>query len=224
MYNQDDINLRKAYQQVNEVFGKNYLGLLGNKMLSKFSATAEENVRLIRYANKWADQMKRDAAASGLSYSKLSPDWVDAWFDKRFDFYPSDYNETYETGENLSDFIRRALSTKQQKDMLSKLEAKKSSRAAEKEAAARKPLKDVQQNVVGLDALKASEKQSQKSTQSPSITLSDKDTDFFSSFNADGGFDMDKGVPIPSEIEDPEERLKELRKEREELEKANPGK
>jgi hypothetical protein len=221
--------MQKAYQQVNEVFGKNYLGLLGNKMLSKVSTTAEENVRLIRYANRWADQLKRDAAASGLSYKKLPPDWVDAWFDKRFDFYPSDYEETYNPGENISDFIRRVLATREQKDMLKKLEAKKSTRTAEKEAAARKPLKDVQQNVVGLDALKASKvKQTtlaqQPQTPSKAVNKSDPLEISDDDFEAIKGFDMDKGVTVSSDEEDPEVRLAKLRKEREKLERENPGK
>ena len=138
MYGQDDMNMQKAYKQINEMFGKQHLKQLGYKLASPFSDTAKAHLRKIKYANTWISDMKNDAITDGEDFNNLDPEWMSAWMSDVFDFDPADYGVVYKPGSNQSDYLRQSLAAKSNADRRNALRAnraEKPSPVAKKEPA-----------------------------------------------------------------------------------------
>lgn len=212
MYSQDDMNLREAYGQINEIFGvsfgKQHLKKIPYKILSLISVTAEEKLRQIRYANAWINKMKRDAVRDNKNFYKLDKDWIEAWMVDKFGFNPSDLGVEYTPDTNKSDYIRYALGAAS--------EEKRIARARELgKSLPSKPTQSTSEVKNISSETKSSEPTpSSESDEGPELTY---DIDLFDEKEAPETpkNEIEKNR---SEISDAEARLKEIRKEREELE------
>ena len=131
MYSQDDMNMQKAYIQINEMFNdEQHLKQLGYKLASPFSDRAKAHLRKINYANTWISDMRNDAINDGEDFNNLDPEWMSAWMSDVFNFDPADYGIVYKPGSNKSDYIRYALAAKSNADRRNALRAKRAEKTS----------------------------------------------------------------------------------------------